>query len=557
MADGNGMTLTNISFSRNLCIPGETLSFSVTVKNGSGVNIPDFRISLAVNKADFTGNENDRHITYTAMVLSWTDFPKGKTMNFPRTEQILENLGDYFAAYPDVRAVPVYITYIAYDTSVGNFSHKIPVEGLEILNTYYQPRVTDFDIERRIENTPNDEGVDVFTTMQLDLSDAAGAKFMQAHLYFAENAEATQESEYIDLTARIPDLLIGVTDSTDLIFRQFSNGANWDFLLVFGDQYESTTAKWTLARAFANLHLSGETTGGVCFGGFSTSTLGNPKMESHYPGFFYAGIHGVTNYEDGEVATGGRWIDNKPIYRSVHTGSVSTSGRVQLPQITPCTDIETIINISGMAVTLGGSDVMSLPHVSYADLKYAVGVRAYKNGAGELYIGSQYSEGLEYIVFIEYTKASDEPVIPDDGTAPLIDSEGIAVADAGGTPYAVRAYNADQYISAYTGREIDAGIAKAREALSIYGGNMEGMLTLCADPTNAMDAVTKQFMEAAIRQIELTPGEKGDTGVGIVSITIREVTDPDESTGEYVAFTDSDGRLFIDANNNSFMTEVQ
>lgn len=552
MADGNGMTFTNISFSRNLCIPGETLTFSVTVKNGSGVNIPDFRISLAVKKSDFTGNENDRHITYTAMVLSWTDFPKGKTMNFPRTEQILENLSDYFAAYPDVRAVPVYIAYTAYDTSVGNFSHEIPVEGLEILNTYYQPRVTDFDIERRIENTPNDEGVDVFTTMQLALSDAAGAKFMQAHLYFAENAEATQESEYIDLTARIPDLLIGVTDSTDLIFRQFSNGSNWDFLLVFGDQYESTTAKWTLARAFANLHLSGETTGGACFGGFSTSTLGNPKLESHYPGFFYAGIHGVTNYADGEIKTGGRWIDNRPIYRKtvelppVPKGTTSTAAIVTISQ-----DIGQLIEYYGM-VRRNNGVWYPLNYRSISDSTLTVECYFRSDGGVAIRTGSNTVLDGGYMICL-YTKASDEPVTPDDGTAPLMDADGIAVADAGGTPYTVRAYNADRYISAYTGAQIDAGIAKAYDALPILGGTMEGMLTLFADPVSAMDAVTKQFMETAIRQIELTPGEKG---VGIVSITIREVTDPDEPTGEYVAFTDSNGKLFIDANNNSFMTEV-
>lgn len=563
MADGNGMTFTNISFSRNLCIPGETLTFSVTVKNGSGVNIPDFRISLAVKKSDFTGNENDRHIVYTAMVLSWTDFAKGKTINLSKTEQILTKLGDYFAAYPDVRAVPVYIAYTAYDTSAGNFSHEIPVEGLEILNTYYRPRVTDFDIERRIENTPNDEGVDVFTTMQLALSDAAGAKFMQAHLYFAENAEATQESEYIDLTARITDLLIGVTDSTDLIFRQFSNGSNWDFLLVFGDQYESTTAKWTLARAFANLHLSGETTGGACFGGFSTSTLGNPKLESHYPGFFYAGIHGVTNYVESEVKTGGHWIDGKPIYRRVFTRDAFNlpkgSNSTIIASIANIDEIEKIIDMQGAIkfedqvfpiTRIYSTTQFHAPFISGDDLKLRT-------------VYSDIALDVEYcFVVIFYTKIADGPVTPDDGAAALVDNDGIAVADAGGTPYSVRAYNADQYISAYTGAQIDTGIARAYDALLKSGGTMTGMLSLFADPVGAMDAVTKQFLEAAIRQIELTPGQKGEAGVGIMNITIQEVTDPDEPdtpdepTGEYVAFTDSEGKLFIDANNNSFMTEV-
>ena len=70
------------------------------------------------------------------------------------------------------------------------------------------------------------------------------------------------------------------------------------------------------------------------------------------------------------------------------------------------------------------------------------------------------------------------------------------------------------------------------------------------------------------KEFVVLDGEKGDTGetgapgVGIVRITIREVGSPDEPdtpidpVGTHVAFTDSEGKLFIDANNNSFMTEV-
>ena len=125
--------------------------------------------------------------------------------------------------------------------------------------------------------------------------------------------------------------------------------------------------------------------------------------------------------------------------------------------------------------------------------------------------------------------------------------------DAGGTPYAVRAYNTDQYISAYTGREIDAGIAKANEALLRSGGTMTGALVLHDVPAEEMDAVPKKYVDSeistantktnalvnsslktakkyaeeyvaeAISKIELTPGPKGDAGVGIIDITITEV----------------------------------
>ena len=45
-----------------------------------------------------------------------------------------------------------------------------------------------------------------------------------------------------------------------------------------------------VARAFANLHLSGLKTGGVAFGRFSSATLNIPKFESDFPAYLYGGV---------------------------------------------------------------------------------------------------------------------------------------------------------------------------------------------------------------------------------------------------------------------------
>ena len=113
---------------------------------------------------------------------------------------------------------------------------------------------------------------------------------MTLRLYYRSGAMPTTASSYIDLTSRITALLSGVTDSTTLITRTFSKSSDWYFLLVFGDDYESVQAGCMVARAFANLHLSGSSTGGVCFGGFSTAQEGDPRLESHYPAHLYGGI---------------------------------------------------------------------------------------------------------------------------------------------------------------------------------------------------------------------------------------------------------------------------
>lgn len=94
----------------------------------------------------------------------------------------------------------------------------------------------------------------------------------------------------IDLTPSIADMLRGVESSASLIPAAFSNGSSWCMMLWFGDEYESARAYCTIGRSFANMHLAGASTGGVCFGGFGTSVQGRPLLESHFPACFHGGI---------------------------------------------------------------------------------------------------------------------------------------------------------------------------------------------------------------------------------------------------------------------------
>lgn len=109
----------------------------------------------------------------------------------------------------------------------------------------------------------------------------------------------------IDLSDKLSDMLFGVNNSASLISETFSNGVGWNFLLVFGDEYEQVTASLGIARAFANLHLSGYSTGGACFGGFCTSTQDNPKLESYFPAHLYGGIAKIgKGWQELEVING-------------------------------------------------------------------------------------------------------------------------------------------------------------------------------------------------------------------------------------------------------------
>lgn len=161
----------------------------------------------------------------------------------------------------------------------------------ELLDAFYSPAIEAFRLERCMNGVPNDEGESLLSTIKLGLAEKARQALLSLKLYYSESTPATMDSDFIDLSSSIPDLIGGIADSAELISHTFGNTANWNFLLVFGDEYESAVAAFSLSRAFANMHLSGATTGGVAFGGFSTSGEGDPKLESHYPANFYSPIY--------------------------------------------------------------------------------------------------------------------------------------------------------------------------------------------------------------------------------------------------------------------------
>lgn len=117
------------------------------------------------------------------------------------------------------------------------------------------------------------------------------------------------ESGYNNIT------LNGSTTGTVVSGAQFSTTQSYDFSVRISDGVEELVVSTLLPAAAANVHLSGHDTGGVALGRFSSATLGVPKFESNYQATFYKGITGVNVYREAEVLTGGRWIDNKPLYR--------------------------------------------------------------------------------------------------------------------------------------------------------------------------------------------------------------------------------------------------
>ena len=296
------LTLSSFTVSADKFQPGSEFTVSLTTKNNIGA-----AATLAKLDAWIEVPRNDEYGDYDVVGLyssgyvsvSWANNAT-KSMTFSGAmngeeydgRDIWEQLNDLLESYPNagVRANAVHWSFeLAENEMSSNFGTGYADKGV-FYDAFYAPAIEAFQLERSMDGVPNDEGESLLTTLKLGIAERYRLELLSLKLYYAENAAATTASPFIDLTASIPDLLAGVTDSAELITKTFVNISNWNFLLVFGDAYESASAALSVSRAFANVHLSGKSTGGVALGGFSTSEEGDPKFESHYPAHFYAGI---------------------------------------------------------------------------------------------------------------------------------------------------------------------------------------------------------------------------------------------------------------------------
>ena len=403
--------------------PGESWALALRIKNDNSKAIAGIRVRFLVTGSDLG---TDAGTVYCGYFLGGegtfadVSIAAGKSVNVSGFITPPESLEEDFA--PDVRIVPVYVkcTVKYKDGSLWTDMDAL-LENVHVLNHRYDPLVRNFMLERAADGQPNDEGEDVLTTLKLSLSDPAKTGFMGLTLYYEQNAQPTEASPSIDLTARIPELLNGVVDSPDLIFNSFSNGSDWNFLLIFGDEYESSGVRTGISRAFANLHLSGRKTGGACFGGFSISTNGDPKLESHYTGYFYKGISGVNIFSEDEVLTGGRWIDGKPIYTRViaFRGAASeTMHSAPAPE-----GVETLwIDPSASFCVNSNGYVYPVSHTSSADARTFV-AHYYKTD-NTVRAGTYAGNSADMYVKIFYTKAADAPFDPNEGYTYFTDIEG-------------------------------------------------------------------------------------------------------------------------------------
>jgi hypothetical protein len=406
--------ITALSFFPQVIAPGESTTITVTIKNTSGVNITKTRVNcgfyyMAADGYDYDSQpstllygENTSGFDIGTKAISWnrnTEQTFSGTMTF--------NPGDHPADMSSRLIIPgtnegLFITAWRNESGSDQFSDVSDSYGgrLKLVTSHWQPRASML-MQRCLPNgTPDDQGERLLLTANVSHGSDADVSQMYCRLYYEQGAAPDGSSSFVNLTSQIPDLISGVTGDYSLVTQSFSNGVDWYFLFVFGDDYEQDTVSGSIARAFANLHLSGASTGGAAFGRFSSSTEGNPKLESEYPFYAYGGIEGVNNYSTAEVLTGGHWIDGKPIYRFVATGTVTLAASTTLLTLPSVPD--NVIDIR-MAV-YAGSDWKPVCYTYYNNNNWDTNVRITNNGDVIVQAGSSAQVSTKYNLIIEYTK---------------------------------------------------------------------------------------------------------------------------------------------------------
>ena len=181
----------------------------------------------------------------------------------------------------------------------------------------------------------SDDGEDVWVNAQVDVSSLNNSNAWTLELSYAPN----------DNGGILPMTLVTESDGgsfsypsdpdepgdRSLINLRFSATKDYTFTATLTDQFNNAEITTYIYKAGGYFNVEKF---GVRVGGRTTGTGQNPKFESDYTAYMYAGIAGVNNYPtvasgtlaSAEELTGGHWVDGKPLYRRIyHITSVNSS----------------------------------------------------------------------------------------------------------------------------------------------------------------------------------------------------------------------------------------
>lgn len=405
-------------------VPGDTVTIQGTVQNSfMTIKHMEFRIlpdhytyymplwqygmvcNVAKNKVGT--------FSFTFTMPSVSSFWSGSariSKKLPFIFAISDNADPDKANYTDISSSPL-------------FEDPQSVQVLSVLRYRLTPKILAMDFERAALSGgkytyANDGQYLMCKDLRISKAALADASEITVAKIVCKGSDGSSRSVNLT-TAQIKAALTtaGYSETIPKLFTFVSAlGVTYTLTLTLGDAYDQVTFADTAMRAFARMHISGAAKGGVAVGKFSAATDTKPMFEvaedheTHILGTsefgreaaFCGGIAGVTNYVEGEVKTGGTWIDGKPIYRYVWKGTTSLSGAQGQVATLPAKP-STMITLRGMIDRSDGA-WMPITNMYYSNISWAANIRTDGDTGILVGLGSSYSGSHRIIVIAEYTK---------------------------------------------------------------------------------------------------------------------------------------------------------
>ena len=335
VSDKGYFQITALSFSPSIIAMGESTTVTVTLKNVSGKTVGSCYINMygkypAASAAQGMGSTASVYLhggpSFAMTAINWSNNATKTftgTVNFSGSYPV--DTDNYVLDLSKTRVFVQIVTNVTF-ASGGNYDNFTSLCGssgeyLTVLQKRDNPR-----LNLEINRTPNDEAVAVATSVSLaadsDLTTLSAHGYTFTLYRTSAHNPATVSDTVTTLNCTLSQMYTGIVNSTSAITTTFSNGSDWYFLLRLTNGKETAYAHASIPRAFANVHMSGCTTGGVAFGKFSSATEGGPKFECEYPAYFSSGVFDGTGHEIGGVQTAGGTITRSAGYGS---GMVSTA----------------------------------------------------------------------------------------------------------------------------------------------------------------------------------------------------------------------------------------
>lgn len=273
-----------------------------------------------------------------------------------------------------------------------------------------EPKIAQFTVVRvRSDGAEAVDGTYALASVQATINSlkVSGAE-KNGISYYIRYREAGTETWTNGDTNRVSGTSV---DASALIRRQnaavssFNDMSGYEFQLVLSDIYASSEAMDEMPTKDVRLCLD-QNTGSMGFGGEARTDTDGPHYDFYGPVHFLAGSTGQTVYSANEVDTGNRWIDGRPIYRTVFRGA-SMITNAQAAFATLPSEPENIIDMR-LFVNVAGEGWRPIPNTYYGSLTWNCNI--YMSGA-TIYLGfgSSWTRHREVVVIVEYTKSSDPP----------------------------------------------------------------------------------------------------------------------------------------------------